>query len=75
MECDIPGISSGEQLITPNEWYSNLPDLHPLAEVGYSPGKDELVCHVQLTTSMHQLQTVHNSPDAPVQTLNEHAGC
>ena len=63
--------SSGEQLITTNDPYSSFPNMHPSAEVGYSSGKDELVCHVQFTTSIHQ--TVDNSPDALVQAMDEQA--
>lgn len=71
--CDTPEASS--QLITTNDRCNSFPDLHPLAEIGYSPGKDELVCHKQLTTSMHvhHLQTVDNSLDGLVQAMDEQA--
>ena len=70
---DTPEASSGEQLITTNDRCSSFPDLHPLAEVEYSPGKDELVCHniMQFTTSVDQ--TVDNSPDALVQVIDKQA--
>ena len=61
--------SSGEQLITTNDRYSSFPNLQPSAEVGYLPGKDELVCHVQFTNSI----TIDNSLDTLVQAMDEQA--
>lgn len=52
--CDLPEVFSGEQLTATNEQCYSLPNLHPLAEVGYSQDKDVLVHHVQFETRMHQ---------------------